>query len=114
MLNQQTLFRLYMCVYKTLSEKIIILGNTIHEFCTLVHFKRLGSRHIHKEIKLQKAMNGMDRVLCKTDQILIRRHTYTFNTFSDVYFEAFSKSAYVPLWYSQFQEYFERGWLPFM
>ena len=29
--------------------------------------KRLGSRHIHKEIKLQKAMNRMDRILCKPD-----------------------------------------------
>ena len=40
-----------------------------------MHFKRLGSRHIHKELKLHKAMNGMDRILCKTDQILIWRHT---------------------------------------
>ena len=69
----------------------------------IVHFKRLGSRHIHKEIKLQKAMNGMDRVLCKTDLILIQRHSYKCDTFSNEDFEAFSKSAYVPLWYSQFQ-----------
>ena len=27
-----------------------------------------------KEIKLQKVMNGIDRILCKTDLILIRRH----------------------------------------
>ena len=72
-------------------------------FQLIVHFKRLGSRHIHIEIKLQKAMNGMDRVLCKTDLILIRRHTYKCNTFSDVGFEAFSKSNYVPVWYSQCQ-----------
>ena len=32
-----------------------------------MHSKRLGSRLIHKEIKLQKAMNGMDTILCKTD-----------------------------------------------
>ena len=70
---------------------------------TIAHFKRLGSRHIHKEIKLQKALNGMDRILCKTGLILIRRHTYKCNTLSDVDFEAFSKSAYVPLWYPQFQ-----------
>ena len=70
---------------------------------TIVHFKRLGSRHIHKEIKLQKAMNGMDRILCITDLILIQRHTYKSNALSDVDFEAFSKSAYVPLWYLQFQ-----------
>ena len=70
---------------------------------TIVHFKRLGSQHFHKEIKLQKAMNGMDRILCKIDLILIRRHTHKCNTFSHVDFEAFSKSAYVHLWYSQFQ-----------
>ena len=66
-------------------------------------FKGLGNQHLNKEIKLQKAMNGMDRILFKTDLILIRRHTYKCSTFSDVDFEAFSKSAYVPLWYSQFQ-----------
>ena len=70
---------------------------------SIVHFKQLGSRHINKEIKLQKTMNGMDMILCKTDLILTQRHTYKFNTFSDVDVEAFSKSAYVPLWYSQFQ-----------
>ena len=48
-------------------------------------------------------MKGMDGILCKTNHILIRRHKYKCNTFSDVDFEAFSKSAYVPLWYSQFQ-----------
>ena len=40
-----------------------------------VLFKRLGSRHIHKEIKLQKTLNGMDKILCKTDFILIRKLT---------------------------------------
>ena len=56
---------------------------------TIVHFKRLGSRHIQNEIKLQKAMNGMDRILCITDLILIQRHTYKSNALSDVDFEAF-------------------------
>ena len=58
---------------------------------------------MHKEIKLQQAMNGVDRILCKTDLIFIRSHIYKYNTFNDVDFEAFSKSAYVPLWHSQFQ-----------
>ena len=74
-----------------------------HILRTLLHFKRLGIRHIHKEIKLQKAVNGMDMILCKTDLIIVRRHTYKCNTFSDVDFEAFSQSACVRLWYSQFQ-----------
>ena len=30
-----------------------------------MHFKRLGSLHIYKEIKLQKVMNGMDMIWCK-------------------------------------------------
>ena len=68
-----------------------------------MHFKRLGSRHIHKEINLQKSVNGMNRILCKTDLILFRRHAYKCNTFSVVDFEAYPKSAYAPLWYSQFQ-----------
>ena len=59
--------------------------------CINVLFKRLGSQHIHKEIKLQKAMNRMDRILCKTNPIFIQRHTYKFNTFIDVDFEAFYK-----------------------
>ena len=63
-----------------------------------MYFKCLGSRHIHKEIKLQKSMNGMDMILCKTDIILIQRHTYKCKTFSDADFEA-----YVPLWCAQFQ-----------
>ena len=71
---------------------------------TIVHFKHLGSRHIHKEIKLQMAMNRMDMILCKTDLILIRRHTYKCNIFSYVYFEEFSKSAYILFWRSQFQQ----------
>ena len=65
-------------------------------------FQTFG-QHIHKEIKLQKDMNGMARILCKTDLFLITGHTYKCNTSSDVDFEAFSKSAYVPLWYSQFR-----------
>ena len=70
---------------------------------TIVHFKRLGSRHIHKEIELQKTVNGINSILWMTDLILIRRHTYKCNSFSDGDSGAFSKSAYVPLWYSQFQ-----------
>ena len=64
----------------------------VSENISIVHFKCLGSRYIHKEIKLQKTMNKMDRIVCKMDLILILRHTYKCNTFSDVDFEAFSKS----------------------
>ena len=68
----------------------------------IVFFKHLGSRHIHKKI-IQKAMNGMNMILCKTHLILIPRLTYKCNTFNHVDFESLSKSAYVPLCYSQFQ-----------
>ena len=88
------------CIF-TISVFLLIYAK--YKKKTIVHFKRLGSRHIHTKIKLEKAMNGMDRILCKTDLILIRRHTYKCNTFSDVDFGVFSKSAYEPLWYSQFQ-----------
>ena len=33
----------------------------------IVLFKCLCSLHFHKEIKLQKAMNGIHKILCKTD-----------------------------------------------
>ena len=36
----------------------------------MVFFKRVGSRHIHKEIKLQEGMNRIDNILCKLDQKL--------------------------------------------
>ena len=53
---------------------------------TIVHFKRLGSWHIHNDFKLQKVMNGMDRIFCKTDLIIIQKHRYKCNTFRDVDF----------------------------
>ena len=56
-----------------------------HIQCALyiMFFKRSGSRHIHKEIKLQEGMKGIDNILCKTDQNLIRRLTYKCNTLND-------------------------------
>ena len=77
----------------------------LYRLQTIVLFKRLGSRsrHVHKEIKLHKVVNGMGKGLGKMGPILIRRLTYNCNTFNHVDFEAFSKSAYAHLWYSQFQ-----------
>ena len=74
---------------------------TIHStYYTIVHFKRLGSRHIHKEIQSQKAITEWKGFCVK---ILIPRHTYKCNTFSDVDFDAFLKLVYELLWYLQFQ-----------
>ena len=44
--------------------------------CNYSIFQTFSSRHIHKEIKLQKSMNGIDKFLCKTDHNLIRQPTY--------------------------------------
>ena len=68
-----------------------------------VFYKRLGSRYIHEEIKLQEDMDGTHCILCKTVLNLIRRLAYKCNIFNDAQFEAHFKSAYVTLWYSQFQ-----------
>ena len=61
---------------------------------TIVFFKRLGSQHIDKEIKVQADMNGIDHILFKTDLNLIPRLRYKCNTFSDVHFKACFKYAY--------------------
>ena len=71
-------------------------------------FKRLSSRHIHKEIKLLEFMNGFDNILCETDLNLILRLTNKCSTFHNVHFEACLMSINVPLWYS-IKVCFERG-----
>ena len=48
-------------------------------------------------------MNGIEKILRKTDLNRIQRLSYKYNTFNDVKFEAFSKFAYAPMWHSQFQ-----------
>ena len=68
-----------------------------------VFFKCLGSLPIHKEIKLQEGMDGIENIFCKTDLNHIQRLTYKCNIFNGVHFEACFKFAYVPLWYSQFR-----------
>ena len=70
----------------------------------MVFFKRLGSRHIHKEIKLQEGLKVIDYILCKTGLNVLRIQAYNCNNFNDVLFEARFKSAYVPLWYLQFYQ----------
>ena len=48
-------------------------------------------------------MSMIDYILCKKDLNLIRRLACKCNAFNYIHFEARFKSAYVPLWYSQFQ-----------
>ena len=60
-------------------------------------------------------MNGMDRILCETDLIVIRRHTYKCNTFSDVDFKAFSSPPKYLCGIHNFNKsVFRKGWLPLM
>ena len=47
----------------------------------IVFFKRMGSRHIQKLIRLQEGMNGIDKILCKTDLNPMQRLAYKCNTF---------------------------------
>ena len=82
---------------------------------SIMHFKYLDSRHIHKETKLQKAMNWMEWNFGKTDLILIRRHTFKCNTFSSVDFEAFlSPPMYLCDIHNFNKRVFRKGWLSFM
>ena len=63
--------------------------------CLYCFFKCLGSRHIHKEIKLQDGKKGIKYILCKTDLDLIRWLAYKCNTLNDAHFEARCKSTFV-------------------
>ena len=49
-------------------------GRSVNLYSVIVHFKSLGSRHIHEEIKLQKDVNGVVIILCKMNLIVIWRH----------------------------------------
>ena len=53
---------------------------------TLVFFKHLGSRHIHKNNKIPKCMYRINRILCKTALKPIQR--LSLNIINDVHFEA--------------------------
>ena len=41
---------------------------------TIVHFKRLGSRHIHKEIEISECVFGFNEILCETGLIQTLTH----------------------------------------
>ena len=94
-------------MYTTIKESenmdIFVINTSQIVNYSIVFFKRLGNRHINKEMKLQEGMNWIDNILCKTDLSLIRGLTYKCDTFNNIHFEAYFKSAYVRLWYSQFQ-----------
>ena len=69
----------------------------------IVFSKSLGTRYIHKEIKLREDMNGIHSIVCKMGLNHIRRRKLKVNTFNDVHlsFGACFKSAYVSLCHSE-------------
>ena len=59
-------------------------------------------------------MKGMHRILCKKDLILIRRHTYKCNTFSDVALKHFlSPPMYLCGIHNFNESVFRKGVAPF-
>ena len=56
--------------------------DTIELTATIVHFKRLGSRHIHKEIEIPYCVFRFNEIICKTGLKHISRHLQTSATSS--------------------------------
>ena len=54
----------------------------------IVHFKRLGSRHIHKEIEIPYCVFGFNEIICKTCLKHIRTLTHKCNIIKEEHFEA--------------------------
>ena len=55
---------------------------------TKVHFKRLGSRHIHKEIEIPYCVFGFNEIICKTGLKHIQTLTHKCNIMKEKHFEA--------------------------
>ena len=56
--------------------------------CAIVHFKRLGSRHIHKEIELPYCVFGFNEIICKTCLKPIQTLTHKCNIIKEEHFVA--------------------------
>ena len=50
---------------------------------TVVHFKRLGSRHIHKEIEIPLYVFGIDEIISKTGLKPIQTLTHKCNIINE-------------------------------
>ena len=71
---------------------------------TIVHFKRLGSRHIHKEIEIYQCAFGFNEILCETG-LKPNSDTYTqLQNHQRRTLWSNMKSDYVSLWYTQFRK----------
>ena len=56
-------------------------------FFTIVHFKRSGSRHIHKEIEIPCCVFGFTVIICKTGLKHIQTLTHKCNIIKEEHFE---------------------------
>ena len=55
---------------------------------TIVHFKRLGSRHIHQEIEIPYCVFRFNEIICKTGLKHIQTLTHKCNIIKEEHFEA--------------------------
>ena len=55
---------------------------------TIVHFKRLGSRHIHKEIEIPCCVFGFNVIICRTGLKHIQALTHKCNIIKEEHFKA--------------------------
>ena len=55
---------------------------------TIVHFKRLVSRHIRKEIKIPYCVFGFNEIICKTGLKHIQTLTHKYNIIKEEHSEA--------------------------
>ena len=55
----------------------------IDKICTIVHFKRLGSRHFVKEMKIQSSMLRYNMILRKTNLKPFQKYIQMMSTHPD-------------------------------
>ena len=70
----------------------------------IVRFKRVGSRHIHKEIEISFCVFGFSDIICETG---LKPNSYTYTQLQHHQRRTLwsnMKSDYVSLWYTQFRK----------
>ena len=82
-----------MVLMQVLTEKYkginwTLLTKSVYVTVTVVHFKRLGSRHIYKEIEIPYCVFGFNGITCKTGLKHIQTLTHKCNIVKEKHFEA--------------------------
>ena len=78
-----------MCNYTSYSYEYNLQSNLIFHTCvasqcnTIVHFKRLGSRHFVKEMKIQSSMLRYNMILRKTNLQPFQKYIQMVSTHPD-------------------------------